>query len=352
MSGHWPPPPGWEPTGPVPSTAEPGHPGPAVAPPQAPAPLLVMRPGAIPLRPLGLGDILDSTFRIIRRNAGATVGAAVLVAAASMVIPLLVALWVTASPPSFDFSKDGTISGDPFGFGAVAVSLMGAAVVQGVGLLLVAAMATPVTLSAAIGGTMTMREAWRATRGKRWRLIGLTVMSVLVGATMVAIYAVPFVVLLASGADPVSLVVWGAVATPVMICAFALLWIRCSALAAPCLMAEPGLGVIGAFRRAFALSRRQFWRVFGIILLTVLMTSIGGGIIAMPVSIGGQLLPLLAGGRFAALGLVAGQALSGVVQAAFTTPVLAVVTSLLYVDERIRKEAFDVELMDRAGLTA
>ena len=40
------------------------------------------------------------------------------------------------------------------------------------------------------------------------------------------------------------------------------------------------------------------------------------------------------------------------VQAAFVAPFTAAVTSLQYVDQRIRKEAFDVELMTRAGITA
>jgi hypothetical protein len=49
------------------------------------------KPGAMPLRPLGLGDIYDAAFRIIRFNPKATVGSAVLVAAAGMSLPLLFA---------------------------------------------------------------------------------------------------------------------------------------------------------------------------------------------------------------------------------------------------------------------
>ena len=47
------------------------------------------KPGAMPLRPLGLGDFYDAAFRIIRFNPKATVGAAVLVAAVAMAIPVL-----------------------------------------------------------------------------------------------------------------------------------------------------------------------------------------------------------------------------------------------------------------------
>ena len=42
--------------------------------PQAP------RPGCVPLRPLGLGDILDGSFKVIRRNPKATLGLSAAVA--------------------------------------------------------------------------------------------------------------------------------------------------------------------------------------------------------------------------------------------------------------------------------
>ncbi len=45
------------------------------------------KPGAIPLRPLNLGDIYDGGFRIIRFNPKATVGSAVLVAGVAMATP-------------------------------------------------------------------------------------------------------------------------------------------------------------------------------------------------------------------------------------------------------------------------
>jgi hypothetical protein len=41
-----------------------------------------------------------------------------------------------------------------------------------------------------------------------------------------------------------------------------------------------------------------------------------------------------------------------VVSAAFVTPFTAAVTSLQYLDQRMRKEAYDVELMQQAGITA
>ncbi|MGC4109683.1 MAG: hypothetical protein QM747_04510, partial [Nocardioides sp.] len=50
------------------------------------------KPGAIPLRPLVLSDLFDGAFRIIRYNPRATIGAAVLVSAVAMVVPIAAGL--------------------------------------------------------------------------------------------------------------------------------------------------------------------------------------------------------------------------------------------------------------------
>ena len=49
--------------------------------------------------------------------------------------------------------------------------------------------------------------------------------------------------------------------------------------------------------------------------------------------------------------LVLGQALASVITAAFVAPFTTSVATLQYVDLRMRAEAFDVVLMQRAGIT-
>src|SRR5688500_12827452 len=95
-----PPPPGWQPPPqparapwPLPQWAAPSPP-PSFAPGMLGA---AHKPGAMPLRPLGLGDIYDAAFRINRFNPKATVGSAVLVTAASMAIPILVTAVLTVA---------------------------------------------------------------------------------------------------------------------------------------------------------------------------------------------------------------------------------------------------------------
>jgi hypothetical protein len=129
-------------------------------------------------------------------------------------------------------------------------------------------------------------------------------------------------------------------------------WIRIYYLPVPALMLED-VGIFGAIERGHALTRKVFWRVFGIALLTAIITSIAGSMLGVPVTM--VMDALLSGGlddQYAALSLTLVNAVSSVVQAAFVAPFTAAVTSLQYVDQRIRKEAFDVELMTRAGITA
>ena len=127
-------------------------------------------------------------------------------------------------------------------------------------------------------------------------------------------------------------------------------WARLYVLQLPAVIGER-LGVFRAVGRAFQLSRRQFWRIFGIALLTGIIVTIAAQVISIPIGIVSQLLPVVVGPRWIGLSVVLGQTLTGVISAAFTTPVFAVVSALLYVDQRIRKEAFDVELMEQAGMT-
>ncbi|HET8960286.1 hypothetical protein [Nocardioides sp.] len=310
------------------------------------------KPGAMPLRPLGLGDIYDAAFRIIRFNPTATVGAAVLVASVAMALPLLVTAVLT-------WTVDLSLSQSGAGFEtAETAALVGAAgafgvgmVLQWVGTILVTGMIAHVTAAAAIGRRLSLGEAWRVTHGKRWRLIGASLLiglgsSVLIAAYVAVWFALAFA---ADGAAP--LVVWGLVSVPAFICLLIWLWIRVGYLPVPALMLER-VGVFGAFGRGFQLSRRQFWRIFGIALLTAVITGVASQVFATPISMLGEFVVTALGPQYEVLGLVVAQAIISVLTAAFVSPFTGAVTSLQYLDQRIRKEAYDVELMTQAGITA
>jgi hypothetical protein len=360
--GAFPPPPGWQPPPPPPRSYLPvatsqTAPPPGMPPPPPPgtwAPPRGMlgaahKPGAMPLRPLGLGDMYDAAFRIIRFNPKATVGSAVLVAAVTMTIPIVVTAVLTATV-NVTIDETGTPDDESLvGFAGSFGSLFLGIVLFAFGSLFVTGMVAHVVAAAAIGKRLTLGEAWAATHGKRWRLVGLAVLLWIVPVVVTALYIGAWVVVAVNGSTGV-VVAWAVVTLPLYVASMIVFWVRGYLLPVPVLMLED-VGVMGAITRSVRLTRRQFWRIFGIALLTVIVVGVASNVLAAPISIIGQ-IGLVAGGRYALLIYVASTALAQVVSAAFATPFTAGVTSLQYLDQRMRKEAYDVELMTRAGLTA
>ena len=334
--------------GPVPTAGAPG--GPAAWQPPPGMLGAAHKPGAMPLRPLGLGDIYDAAFRIIRFNPKATVGSAVIVASVTMMIPVLITALVTFTVgAAYDATGEDPTTGDDIGIAVSFLSLFGGVFLLQVGLLLVTGMVSHVTHAAAIGRRLTLGEAWAATHGKRWRLLGL--MLVINVSWLLALGLWVLVGIgLALATDSTGLTVLYYVLTFlfVVLPAMAWFWIRVYYLPAVALMLEP-VGVFGAIARGYRLTGRQFWRTFGIALLTLLVVGVAGNLLAFPLGIIGQ-IAIVATPDYGLLVLVITQALSTVVSSAFVAPFTSAVTSLQYLDQRMRKEAYDVELLERAGV--
>lgn len=309
------------------------------------------KPGAMPLRPLGLGDMYDAAFRIIRFNPRATVGSSVLVAAVSMAVPVLVtALLTVLVDLSAAQSGDDLSNAELAGYAGSIGSLFLGGVLQSVGSILVTGMVAHVTAAAAVGRRLSLAEAWAATRGSRWRLVGLTLLlgAMLVG--MLLVYGVLWVLVLLMPTGVV--VLFGVVTVPAFLAFACWFWIRVYYLPVPALMIER-IGVWAAVDRGFRLTRGQFWRTFGIALLTFVVGAIAGSMLAAPFTISAEVLPLvMADSRYSVLLLVVLTSVGTVVQTAFVTPFTSAVTSVQYLDQRIRKEAYDVDLMTQAGITA
>ena len=351
-TGHQAPPPPWQP--PPPAYQQPGYQQPAYQP-FVPAPGMLgaaHKPGAMPLRPLGLGDIYDAAFRIIRFNPKATVGSAVLVAAVAWLLPVVVTALLSFSVDLSLDASGNTDAADVVGLVGSLSSFAVASVLVSFGTILVTGMISHVAAAAAIGRRLTLGEAWGATHGKRWRLIGLAVLLGLSVVVLLVVYALAWVlVVLVFRDNPLPIVLWGVVSVPAFVCLLLFFWVRVYYLPVPALMLEP-VGIFGAVRRGFALTRRQYWRTFGIALLTLVVVGIASNFLGLPISVIGQVIGVAVGPQYALLVLVVTQALTQVISAAFVTPFTSAVTSLQYLDQRMRKEAYDVELMQQAGITA
>lgn len=310
------------------------------------------KPGALPLRPLGLGDIYDAAFKVIRFNPKATVGAAVLVAAVAMAVPMLAAAAVTAALGLTLGGNAEVSSSDDAGVLLAVGSILVGSVLQYVGLVFVTGMISHVVAAAAIGRRLSLGEAWAATRGRRWRLIGLTVVIGLIWmVTIVALVVVSVLVVVLIDVTAVS-VVYFVVMGPTALALCLWLWIRVTYLAVPALMLER-IGILAALGRGFRLTSRQFWRTLGIALLTLLVTSIAAQLLTVPFSIAGMVATIGMGDSVAGLLVYLGaNALGTVASTAFVAPFTSAVTSVQYLDQRMRKEAYDVELMAQAGIAS
>ena len=78
------------------------------------------------------------------------------------------------------------------------------------GTILVTGMIAHVTAAAAVGRRLTLGEAWAATRGKRWRLVGLALLLGFSALLLIGVYVLLWVLVVVGVGDNTALVViWG-----------------------------------------------------------------------------------------------------------------------------------------------
>jgi hypothetical protein len=122
-------------------------------------------------------------------------------------------------------------------------------------------------------------------------------------------------------------------------------------LTAPAVVLER-LGPWAAVKRSWRLTRRSFWRLFGIFLLTLIIVIIATIVVQIPFNF----MANAAGGGAGIFGATATtgeaaviiSAIGGIVGATITRPISAGVTVLLYVDLRMRREGLDLVLRNAA----
>ena len=337
-----------------PNPAAPPYPGAAVPPPYpgaawgwpaAPVP----KPGVIPLRRLGVGEILDGAISYIRANPAVTLGLSAVVVTIIQLIRVpataltlqnittpLGGLGATATFEEMIKASRATVttSGLSGVLGFIAATVL-------TGLLIV------VLSRAVLGQRPSFGEVWAATRGRILGLLGLALLSGLAITAVFVLALVPTVVALvagSSGAVPVLLGVGG-----FLVAASVTVWLWVSwTMAAPAYILE-GVSVVGAMRRSFRLVRGQWWRVFGILLLSFLITFILAMVLQVPFSIGGAVLVATLGAKGGSmLPMLAVTAIGTIVATTVTEPFRAGVVGLLYFDQRIRREGLDLELAQAA----
>ncbi|GCE02021.1 hypothetical protein [Embleya hyalina] len=310
------------------------------------------KPGVIPLRPLSVGEILDGAFAAMRTHWKVMIGIAVVIALLTQCLEVP-ATWLL----NREFSP-GDLSDEPTGeelwryLRDTSAVLIVPIVVSTLGQIAATGMLTVVVSRAVIAKSMSAAQAWKAVRPLLPRLLGVTFATWLVPVGTLLVAILPGLALLAVGADGLGalLLLPGLIGGVVA----AIYLYVCLTLAGPVLMLEKQT-VRKALERSRKLVTGSWWRVCGILLLIWLIMAIVGGIIQMPFLLVSDGFTTLTASKASDIPdptfvdlLITG--VGAVIAAALLYPFAAGATALLYIDQRIRREALDLELARAAGV--
>lgn len=309
-----------------------------------------VKPGVVPLRPLGLGEVLDGAVGVLRRYPRPALGLAALVALVSTACNVL--LLVTAFAPFLEVDTTALDRGETAALedaigGAFAGASLSVLLSLVSGAVMTGAM-TAVVGKAVLGESMTFAQAWLQVRSRLVPLIGLALLVlVVVAGTFLAATAAGVAAIAVFGGEGallgVPLILVGAVAA---------VWLYVRMSLAPCALVLERTGIGASLRRSGTLVRRDWWRVFGILLLTVVIGTFVSQVVQLPFA-------ALGAGGFGAIfdpetdvlgarSLVV-SAIGAGLATTLVAPFTAGVRALLYVDRRIRAEGLDVSLTAAAA---
>ena len=349
---------------PEPRTGSADSPRPALPSPTSPSAggwTAPIRPGLIPLRPLGFGELLAGSFRFLRTSPAVTVGSAMLVLLGTILVSGLITGFVgylmfdrvSSGAPEDRQQLETTAAFVTAGTAIVTSAFTGifAALLQGV-------LAT-VAAKAILGEKARFGDTWRHAFRRGWQLIGYAAITsggmLLVLALIAAAAFVPTVLMQGGSSVSVTfgmLIFYGALflLTP------GFLYLAVKLMFAPAAIMLERLGVMAAIKRSWTLSRGHFWRVLGTMLLVRVIGQVATSTVTGAVQFVVSLLMLL----MIPLGMTAqGQEWIFIVFAVglslFATLVMVVVSGLalvleagnavlLYVDLRMRKEGLNIHL--------
>ncbi|MZD57837.1 glycerophosphoryl diester phosphodiesterase membrane domain-containing protein, partial [Streptomyces sp. SID5606] len=311
------------------------------------------KPGVIPLRPLGVGEILDGAVSTMRTYWRTVLGISLTVAVfTEIIVVLLQGLVLDNSGTEALNDPDASLS--ELGDALTETSINSGAVflISLIGTVLATALLTTVTSRAVLGRPVTAGEAWRDARPQVLKLFGLIVLLLLIVAGIVLAGMAPglLVTATAGGGAGVALTVLGFLAAGVVA---VWLMVRFS-LASPALMLEKQ-GIKKALSRSVKLVRGSWWRVFGIQLLATIIANVVASIIVIPfaflaAAVGGDgVSGFLEGTGDVGWTFLVVSGIGSVIGSMITFPITAGVAVLLYIDQRIRREALDLELARAAG---
>ena len=317
----------------------------------------VYKPGIIPLRPLSIGDIYQGAFAAIKTNArtmfgftAALLGVVLVISIATNYAIINLVLPNYLSPSSPYAAVFTSLSGS--------FSQLGGSLLQVLATVLLSGLIVVAVSRSVLGRVASSKEVWERTKSKFLPLIGLNIITSIISGLMMIIGIVVFFVLLAStastaktdreflqdlGVSLVGLLILMVISALVS----SYLSIKFS-VASPAMVLE-NLGVFAGIGRSWSLTRGNFWRLFGINILTAIITSMVAGIFVGIADALGAIFIVV--GSSSPEDVIASLNTTYILIMVMSTiaqllilPFTSSVNALLYIDLRMRKEGLDVEL--------
>ena len=304
----------------------------------------VAQPGIIPLRPLTVGELFNGAFQAVRVNPQTMFGFAFAIMA---VVGLVQAFFASSSTSSLTRALS---SGDTEDLVYSLGGSMGSFVTSGLTMLATAFLSGMLALTvwdAVLGRKSSPADAWHRFSP---RFVPVLLATLLIGiiefvviVLVLLVFMIPFFLVVVNAAsarsyDSASAGIGGALSI-IFLMIVALIVVGCFftvkfAFTSSAVVLE-GLGPVDAIKRSWSLSKGSFWRILGRILLigivTGLISSVLGGIV-------GAILGVGANAAESVGMLVAFSAFVSALLSAVVIPVQSSFYTLMYLDERMRKE--------------
>jgi len=290
------------------------------------------KPGVIALRPLNVGDIFDGAITAMRRHALLIFGTSAVIAVISTAANLLVQLLAYSNLQDFantvargQAATDQELQRATLGFlGSTALLLIPAVLISILTRGLLAGFLTVVMGRAVLGRPAGFKDVMQEFKPRLLPLLGLTILYTL------AVFGASLLCLLPA---VIPYIFW--------------------ALAGPALVLERGT-IRESFSRSVKLVSGSFWRVLGILLLATVVAYVLSTIIQLPFGAASMFnnlfnpraVPVVPG-----TGTLLLESVGTLIAETVVTPFTALVTVLVYIDQRMRREGMDIELARAAGLT-
>lgn len=312
------------------------------------------KPGIIPLRPLTLTDLFSGSFSALRKNPSVLFGFTIIV----MTVVALLSLAGTMLPLFSFTSLMGDLDPQASSKALLDSAYMSvvSTIVGYIALLAGSFLAGTVldgVLSVAvsqlvIGKKITFKQSWALVKPRLWSMLGASFLSMLaVGSPLLVLVIFFFMSLYSWPGSDAFFGLFGlllALALPVVLVSYV---ISIRFLYAPICAVLEEKGPIEAVKRSWALTSGSFWVTLGrVILINVVVGFIAGLIVQVIGIIAAIVMFTILGDPSDPSNVWSTIILYGVISAlqmlaySLVVPILAAYQTLMYVDEKIRKENF------------